>query len=199
MWRDRGGDAVLVIEAKRPGCGRKGCGEKDDPTSRYYLHYAAMNGIARRSQALLIDERDIHNLPDHLRNGPSLITWQDLIRIQVDEVNALQIDREVKELVLQRLTAHHVDLGLIAPNALPPIARADAARYAVLRAMDAPDCIKDWLIGSELYFAARNGSDVVQPPYDWLAMEPTISDYALGRRQSTSDREAPIWHLNIVR
>ena len=55
------------------------------------------------------------------------------------------------------------------------------------------------LIGSELYFAARNGSDVVQPPYGWLAMDPTISDYALGRRQSTADREAPIWHLNIVR
>jgi hypothetical protein len=61
--------------------------------------------------------------------------------------------------------------------------------------MDVPDCVKDWLVGSELYFAARNGTDFVQPPYDWLAKEPTIFDYSRERRQSTPDRRAPIWHL----
>jgi hypothetical protein len=196
MWRDDGGDALLVIEAKRPGCGPKGCGEKDDPANLYYLHYAAMRRIERRSQALLLDDSDLRTLPERVKSNPAVITWQDLIRIQLDFVTALSVDRQVKEWVIERLTAHYAELGLIAAKGPIPVARGDAASYAQIRALDAPDCIKDWLIGSELYFAARSPGGVIEPPYEWLANEPTILDYAREKRQTTAEREMPIWHLN---
>jgi hypothetical protein len=82
MWRDASGDGILVIEAKKPGCGRNGVGKKDDPSNTYYLKYRAMRLITRQHQALLMDERDLRWLPLEMKDSRSVISWQELIAIQ---------------------------------------------------------------------------------------------------------------------
>jgi hypothetical protein len=192
-WRDQGGRAVLVIEAKKPGCGRNGFNTKDYPQIGHYLGYRAMHGIQRRHQALLLDQRDLRCLPAELQDSPKVITWQELIEIQRTGVQRLDVSENIRRLVLARLDAHHSALGLTPNSPEAGDVRADATRYAELQALDAPECIKAWLIGSEVFFAARQSSPAIQPPYGWLADELTMSDYSRQKRQSTAEREQPVW------
>lgn len=193
MWHDNAGKAVLVIEAKRPGCGRQGFGVKDAPANGYYLGYGAMRGIDRRHQALLVDEHDVRHLPDEMGRNPSVVTWQEVITIQREAVERTEVSQEIRELVLSRLEAHCAALGLASARTHPQGARVNVSRYAELRALKAPDCVKDWLVGSEFFFATRHPNGIVEPPYDWLAGEMTVSDYASQKLQTTREREQPIW------
>jgi hypothetical protein len=193
MWRDNRGKAVLVIEAKKPGCGRGGIGMKDDPTTGYYLKYREMRSIDRTFQALLVDEDDVRYLSDEIKGSSALITWQEVSAIQRSAAAALEIPNDIRELLLSRLDGHYSALSLTPPQTYQPIASGNSARYAELRGLNAPDDLRYWLVGSELFFAARNEDGIIDPPYDWLCEEPTVLDYAHKKLQSTHHRERPIW------
>ncbi len=76
-WRDNSGNAVVVIEAKRPGgMPRSGLNEKDDPRSDYYMKYSAMREIPRKQQMLLISAKDKEKLSGELRSDARVLTWE---------------------------------------------------------------------------------------------------------------------------
>ena len=191
MWQDDRGNGVLAIETKKPGCGRAGFGSKDVPSNGHYLRYQKMRSVDRRHQALLIDENDLRYLSNGAERMRGVITWQDLIAIQRDAVE--QLSQTVRNLVLSRLNAHFAELGFVSTHALAHPASANVTRYAELRALVAPASAIDWLIGSELFFAARYQDCVAELPYDWLAAEFTVFDYASRKLQTTRERELPIW------
>jgi hypothetical protein len=193
MWQDDIGNGVLAIEGKKPGCGRLGFGSKDDPTNGHYLRYQKMRSINRRHQALLVDDSDLRHLSYSANSMKTVITWQDLIAIQRDEAERLLVPEEIRSLVLSRLNAHYAELGLVSALASAYRATANVTRYAELRAMNAPGCTKNWLVGSELFFAVRNPDCVAVLPYDWLGAELTVFDYASRKLQTTRERELPIW------
>jgi hypothetical protein len=195
MWQDDQGKAVLVIEAKKPRCGRTGIGDKDNPANGYYLKYREMCSFARRSQALLIDENDVRYLPKQMASTPAVVTWQELVSLQRNAAAALSITEDIRELLLSRLDGHYCALNLAPSQARPPIASGDNGRYDELRALNVPGCVRDWLVGSESYFAARNEGGIAEMPYGWLADEPAISDFASEKRQSTAHREKPVWRI----
>jgi hypothetical protein len=86
-------------------------------------------------------------------------------------------------------------LGVVRAQSPQINARADAQRYTELRGLIAPNSVKDWLIGSELFFAAHDANCIIELPYDWLAKELTILEYAVRREQSTAEREKPLWRI----
>jgi hypothetical protein len=191
MWQDDRGRAVVAIETKKPGCGRSAVGAKDFPSNGHYLRYQKMRPIDRRYQALLVDDGDLRHLPEDVRNSSGVVTWQELIAIQRGAVERTTVSNEIRDLVLLRLDAHYDALGLFSDQTYS--GSACAIRYEELRALNAPSCVKDWLVGSEVFFATRHPVSVVEPPHDWLAMEMTVCDYAKRKLQTTRDREQPIW------
>jgi hypothetical protein len=144
MWQDNSGKAVMAIETKKPGCGRMGLGTKDDPSHGHYLRYKNMRLIDRRNQALLLDERDLRHLPDEIKNTAAVVTWQELVAIQRSEVERLEVSQEIQEFLLSRLDAHYAALGLTSAQTYPEGAHAKVTRYAELRVLNAPECVKDW-------------------------------------------------------
>jgi len=193
MWRDNSGEAVMAIETKKPGSGRMSFGVKDNPSNGYYLRYQEMRSIDRRHQVLLVDERNLRHLPDELRSTPAVFTWQELVAIQRGAVERMEVSQEILELVLSRLDAHCAVLGLASARSHPESMCANVTRYAELRELNVPNSVKDWLVGSEFFFATRHPNSIAEPPHDWLAAEMTVSDYASQRLQTTREREQPIW------
>lgn len=190
MWRDAGGEAVLVFEAKKPGAGRK-LVEKDLPPNGYYLAFGAFQPIRRRYQALLLDQRDSDRLPDAAR---PVLTWQSLLRIQVERAAALPIESDLRDTLIQRLKAHHAILGF---GAIPaPTVAGDEVAFARFESEPVDASLKAWLLGSELFFAARQKNAAISVPYRWLLQEKSASDYRAGKLQSTADRRRPLWRLD---
>jgi hypothetical protein len=195
MWRDASDeDAILAIEAKKPGCATKTIGPKDDPREGYYLKYGEMYSIHRRYQALLVDARDRERLSLDLQRHPCVINWQELAELQKEAAANLPIATSVIEILLTRLRAHYSALGLSSDKLdIPAIANED--RYLELAAKTEIESVQNWLIGSELFFATRTGRKSIDAPYDWLLDEPTAADYRSQKLQCTRDRGLPIWKI----
>lgn len=192
-WRDDDGDALLVIEAKKPNCARLTLDAKDYPSNGYYLKYSSMKAHGRRFQALLIDDRNKTQLPESLQNSTAVITWQELAGIQCN--SARDLDRgNVQDIVLTRLSAHHLELEI--GSALDP-SSPSSVNFGSLdwHSEGLPQCLADWLVGSEQYFHHRNAGAKWKPAYSWLLSEPSILDYTLHKSQSTSDRQKLLWKL----
>jgi len=195
MWRDDLGEAVAVIEAKKPGYSFTSLSQKDHPESGYYLNYSAMSGIERRHQLLLIDENDRRHLNKNgLSISVSVITWQHLAKIALDLALELPIKEKKVDLVCARLKAHYGALGLL-PEQRDVDATGDAESYAYFQSFDIPQRLIDWLVGSELFFATRKRGAIVRTPYEWFESEYSAADWKLRKLQTTAERCQPTWRL----
>jgi hypothetical protein len=195
VWRDDLGKAVLVIEAKRPGFARGGLSAKDEPDKGYYLAYNGFDGIDRRYQALLVDNRDIFRLSAVARTSKLVLTWQDLCSIKSRAVQGLTIGSSLQGELLTRIDVHHAILGLSSSDRTPTTITGTEAAYAKFRSLDIPSEVRDWLIGSELFLAARQPSAMVEPPYAYLVKERTAADWRNDRIQSSAARKSRVWNI----
>ena len=157
MWHDNSGKAALVIEAKKPRCGRKGFGTKDNPSNGYYLRYQEMRSIDRRHQGLIVDKCDLRILPDDMQNMKAVVTWQELITVQRNSVKHMEISQEISDLVLSRLDAHYADLGLELASDAP---RKRSRQSHALRGTARIECsgLRKGLAGRVRVFLRRSSS-----------------------------------------
>ena len=185
-WRDSAGDAVVVIEAKRKGGLPKGLGSKDDPDSKYYMHYSAVRDISRKQQMLLVDQSDVKLLPSHLVSDPRLITWQEFSQLQRDifvylagSTNADAVDA--------KLVAQYREIGLAPgePSKLVEFSSAQTEEDAL---------IDRWSQACDLYLEYRKTGTFARVPGVWLN-EPDRKTLLGRKAQSTRDRELSIWKI----
>src|SRR5258708_39619331 len=103
----------------------------------------------------------------------------------------------MKLMLLARVKKHHEMLGLMQQSTLDVEASGTVEQYDSINRDCELASVRAWLIGSELYFAARkdvNGCSLL--PLRWLGAELTASDYRAKKVQTTSQRSQPIWRLD---
>jgi hypothetical protein len=191
MWEDRGGKGVLVVEAKK-AMGNPTISEKDLPQSGYYLQYQAFHPVDRRHQVLLVGAEFAKRA---LAGIGGVLTWQQLADLKLSAaMNLTNPSREIGDLIQTRLRSHHHNLHLtleaveIESGLFSENWQHDLTERGIERE------IRDWLVGSETYFAARCGI-LPKPPFEWLAAEGDAAWWRSARLQKTSERELPLWRL----
>ena len=63
-----------------------------------------------------------------------------------------------------------------------------------MRALAVSKTLERFLLGSEAVFSAREGQ-MPDPPFEWLATEPSFVDVVTSKSQTTFDRGIPHWRL----
>jgi hypothetical protein len=121
-----------------------------------------------------------------------VVTWQDLAGIALDLATELPLRPAAIDVVRERLNAHYRVLGLF-PDGKPLHADGEAESYKHLRSIGAAKQVADWLVGSEMFFAARRKGAIVSSPYDWLQHEMPAMEWSLKKVQTTADRSRSIW------
>jgi hypothetical protein len=180
-WRDEAGEAVIVFEAKRPGgVGKTGLAPEDDPRNGAYLQYARIRPIDRRQQMLLLAARDIHDLPNELRGDARVLAWEELAQMQL-ECTAEYAGSRCPEL-MDALLEHYATLGIQANIGDVPTPRESEASATAFT----------WL---EHYrsFVENRRRVIPLPPIEWMAEEPDSVAFRSQRKQSTQQREEPLW------
>jgi hypothetical protein len=186
-WRDDAGDAVVVIEAKKPGGVRSvGLNDKDDPRRGAYLRYAKMQSISRRQQMLLVGHRDLARLPRELSKEPHVITWEELAAIQHECLIPYASERAA--VFGACLQDHHSRLGLtVAP-------RMCANTIAAINKNDPSVDITQWL-ASYLSYVNFTDQGESNPPFEWLRAEQGQDMIRAACKQTTAERERALWRI----
>jgi hypothetical protein len=203
-WKDDAGIGVLVLEAKVRG-GKLGL--KDHPATSPYLLMPSIRAVRRRYYGLLIDAADLLGAQAVIGDAAPIATWQTIARLQIVAAQSLRLPSAMVERITDSLAAHFSYFGIEADGVLRSRSsgaeedRGTAHDYAEIRSHRLPACIEDYLIGSQVVFAARAGR-MPEPPYAWLRDEPDcLSVYQRGKRnepgyQTTDHRRVPRWHLD---
>ncbi len=195
QWRDRRGDGVLVIEAKRKG-GK--LSPKDLDGGRAYLQMPSIRLVPRRHVGFLVDERDAPAAATNLPAGTPIATWQEMGRTQAACVTEMALSETERKRMHSLVARHYSDHGAgfdAAAAGSVDVTDFDgsAARYDSVRRMNLPAEVELFYLGSEVSLCARQGL-MPKPPFDWMGQEPSLLEIA-ALRQSTKDREAPWWRL----
>ncbi|MFT3810754.1 MAG: hypothetical protein QM698_12615 [Micropepsaceae bacterium] len=194
-WRDDLGDAVLVIEAKRPGGALK---PKDLDGGRLYLEMPSIRPFARKHVAFLLEEHDIARAAGLLPPETRIASWQATGRAQIAgaaEAGLAEPDTHRTQAFIER---HYADMGMPLGATHAAALRGEVfdgseGRYRSVRARMLPESMEAFWLGSEAALCARSGC-MPQPPYPWLSDEPSLLDLA-ALRQTTLERETPHWRL----
>jgi hypothetical protein len=194
-WEDEHGQAVLVVEAKRRG-GKMS--DKDINGGAAYLQMPSVRPFKRKSVAFLVDDADMEAASAILPMGTSIASWQSVGRLQAHCASQLRLSASARELICSYVVKHYADLGfpLGAAWILPTDQHFDGSkgRYDAIKSLGFDGSIERFLLGSEVSFCAREGH-MPHPPLEWLAREPSFIDIVLAKKQSTSEREQPLWRL----
>ncbi len=93
--------------------------------------------------------------------------------------------------LLAPISAHHHSLGLG-----PAGARRNSPEWDIdWSAPDLPNALRDWLKGSQSFFAACEIDGIPAPPFEWLDKEATREVLLGSKRQATRNREMPLWKI----
>ncbi len=112
-----------------------------------------------------------------VNDSAPVLTWQELARLQIQAVQTLPDRKRLGETVAGLIVSHFTYFGIIPDGSCPPLRNTiDGAcgtrkRYEAIQAAGAPNSVEDFLIGSEVVRAARQGI-MPEPPYAWLKFEP---------------------------
>lgn len=203
-WEDDAGIGLLVLEAKVRG--RK-LGTKDLPQASRYLRMPSIRAISRRHFGLLVDAADEAVVRRTIMETAPIATWQTLGRLQIAAAQHLPLCSGWVDRITRLLAAHFsyfgfdVDGWASACVGISSDMVATCDQYAEIRAHELPASVEDFLIGSLVVLAARNGN-MPASPHDWIYDEPDcISIYCQGRQhkagyQTTADRRIARWSLD---
>ena len=194
-WEDADGQAVIVIETKRPG---GSLSAKDLDGGAKYLHMPLLRSYDRRFMVYLIDAADVTRAKALLPSGALIASWQNMGKLQAD-----LISRHAHGSLALRLKAfvakHYADLSMPIDPALARLLAVDEftgepRRYDLVRGLGLPAPLERFLIGAEVTFCARSGR-MPEAPYAWLAEEPSFPEVCAAKAQTTNDRAKPLWRL----
>lgn len=193
MWRDRMGDGVLVIEAKRKD-GR--LEDKDRNARDRYLDVPSVRRFgSRRHFGFLFDSNRKQHFELARQINVAAVSWQDLAKAQLDLAERTIADAQTRSVVQSAVAACYaqenvrgvpapaIDLISVAPDALRSLPLSPRQRAFVL--------------GTQGFLMAQAGK-MPDPPMDWLAKEPSILD-AQGGGQSTDARRIALWDLDLLK
>lgn len=194
-WRDRRGDAVLVIEAKRKG-GK--LSRKDLDGGSNYLTMPSIRRLTRRHVGFLVDVRDAPTVTASVAAGTPVAVWQDMGRAQAASVADVSVTEAERSKMRSLIARHHSDHGTgydeVAARALDGVCfDGSSARYEAVRNLNLPSEVELFYLGSEVSLCARRGV-MPEPPFAWLAGEPSLLEIR-ALRQSTPERETAWWRL----
>lgn len=193
-WEDEDGQAVVIIETKRAG-GK--LSEKDVNGGIRYLNMPSIRPFPRKSMVYLVDERDLPAAVTALPPGTPAVSWQRMGRLQAELVGRLE--GAASGLLKACVSKHYADLGMPFDTGL--LALLDGVvfagtreRYRAAELLGLVSTLERFLVGSEVTFCARMGR-MPEPPYAWLAQEPSFPDVVAAKAQSRQERERPLWRL----
>lgn len=193
-WEDQHGAAVVVIETKRTG-GK--LSEKDTNGGRRYMNMPSIRPFARKFMVFLVDQRDIAAAVALLPQGTPVCSWQSLGKLQAELAGAFG---GPVGLLNAYVAKHYADLRMpidvdFASSLNGVEFTGTAERYLAVRSLGLPSAMERFLIGSEVAFSARTGR-MPEPPYSWLAEDPSFPEVVAAKAQSRQDREKPLWRLS---
>jgi hypothetical protein len=197
-WEDSDGQAVVVIEAKRPG---GVLSAKDLDGGARYLDMPSIRPYERKSAVYLVDKADVERTKAAIPGTP-VTSWQDMGRLQAGLM--LRTASRGHAGHLQACVAkHYADLGMPFDQALADLLAdtdftGERRRYDAVFRLGLADPLERFLIGGEVTFCARSGR-MPEPPFAWLADEPSFLEVWAARssaqRQTTDERAKPLWRL----
>lgn len=116
-WRDQDGDAVLVLEAKKPG--NRLWGEKDLPDSSPYCDVPGFDGIerCRRHTCMLVAADDAVAMASLLRDQP-VLTWERLLSLQAEAFGRMPVPDALRAFLIGAIVHQGAGYGII-PTPLP--------------------------------------------------------------------------------
>lgn len=202
-WEDAEGAAVLVIEAKRPGTMP---GEKDLPEAAPYLRMPALRHFHRRFYCLLVGSRQRAAVQNLTAQTGSILTWDDLLDIQLTASRGIENSSELSKLVGDAIAWNYSRYGIGQSgqaSTVPGSATGQVCEYKRIQRLGASPTTTQFLLGIECCAAAHRGS-MPEPPFDYLRGEPTsLEVYLNGKKhgpghQTTADRRIAHWHLDTT-
>jgi len=196
-WEDAEGEAVLVIEAKRPG-GQ--LSDKDRNGGACYLDMASVRPFRRKQMVYLVDERDAPRIRGGLPASIPVASFQAMGQLQADLIGRCHGD--VGHLLRACVGRHYAELGMpFDAHLTRKLAGIDFTgrqrRYEAVFDLHLPDPIERFLVGAEVTFCARAGR-MPAAPYPWLVDEPSLPEVCAAKVQTTYDRSKPLWRLPTV-
>lgn len=200
-WMDADGEAIAVIETKKPG----GRISSKDKRPDLYLKLPSIKKISRKFKVFLICQSDLTQFRDMLPHGSRIATWQQVADLQAQLAAQIPVPRNLAGVLSRYALAHYADLGVVVGQ--QPMLKIDhspfdgtVARYDSIRALSLAPSVEDFLIGSEAAFCARAGL-MPTAPYPWLAEEPSCLDvWRRGKSGApllpTSRYSEPLWKIS---
>lgn len=108
-WQDQNGEAVLVLETKKPG--NRQWGEKDLPDSSPYCDVPGFDGIVRRYACMLVAADDAAAMASLLRNQP-VLTWERLLSLQVEAFGRLSVPSALRAFLVGAIVHQGAGYGI---------------------------------------------------------------------------------------
>jgi|GEM_PF-1962709 hypothetical protein len=200
-YEDETGQGVVVVEAKRPG---GALSDKDLNGGQRYLELPSLRSFRRRRCVFLVDEHDKYSAISKLPSNTPVTSWQAMGRLQTELSDDLPISSDHRARIGTYIARHYADLSLGFDSLDPEAFEASEFtgthdRYRRIQEGRLPSSVERFLLGAEVSFCARTGR-MPQPPFAWLAEEPSFVDVVKRSRgsgllQTTQDREKALWRL----
>lgn len=198
-WRDEGGEAVLVLEAKVKG-GKLSSKDVNDPDR--YLRMPSIAAVERRWLAFLVDDADAEPVHHQIHGRFPVGTWQAMVRTQLDAATSLitepEISREIAAAIVWNARSAGLDYPAESAGELRfVIGAGNSSSYDRIKALSATADEIAYLLGTEVRKTCANGR-MPEPPFEWLASEPdvlTACDPQSPTRQKTVDRQVARWRV----
>ena len=114
-WQDEQGDAILVLETKKPG--NRTWSDKDMPSKGIYTDVPGYEGINRRFACLVISEKDKVCEQSRLLDEP-VLTWEQLASLQMKSFTQQDLPEPTKSFMVGALIHQYASYN-IAPSELP--------------------------------------------------------------------------------
>jgi hypothetical protein len=174
-------------------------GKKDLNGGMNYLELPSLRPFTRKRCLFLVDESDLISVVAQLPKGTPVASWQAVGRLQAALVSGLAIPENVRGNIKACVARHYTDLGMgfdaAAAGSLDKSEfTGNENRYGAVREKGLTSSVERFLLGAEVSFCARAGR-MPEPPYSWLAAEPSFIDIVRQHRQTTQERGQPLWQL----
>jgi hypothetical protein len=225
-FRDVNGDALLVVEAKRPG----GALKPTDQNPSYYLDLPSFQFTSRKHVIYLLDDADLAAVQSIVKptNGirPGFLSWQELGSLQSALVASLPAPENVRRLasslirwqfrqhgftvpdpkypsceapLSELLSANDRIMACASADISAPIADRVTAQICLIQRLGIPVHLRNCLAGAVQYQASTCGVVPTRLAWHYLSNEPAQSQIVPGMegRQRTADRRKQLWSLSL--
>lgn len=192
-WEDiRGELGILAFEVKKP------LGPipdvKDLTKVQSYADLPSMQDIKSRHYCFLVDRS---HEPALRRSGYPVITWDDILRIQLEALKEERLETHAESAIKGHLLDHFANFG-IGGNKNPPQVRAYPLKEVFDRVgqMKLRPEIGALMCGFAICSNRRAGAPIAEVPFPWLTHENDISKIRTSKFQSTPERRVNRWSFN---